>query len=96
MRKTNQQTIGQILDQFIKENNLKEGLTQVELTQRWSEITGEFISKHTVEIKLVKKVLYVTMDNAACKQELAFKKSEVLQRVNLLTPKNQIIDIYIK
>ena len=96
MRKSNQQTIGQILDQFIRENNLAAGLTQAELSQRWAEITGEFIARHTLELKIIKQILFVTMDNSACKQELSYKKSEVLARVNLLTPKNPIRDIYIR
>jgi predicted nucleic acid-binding Zn ribbon protein len=96
MRKSKQQTIGQLLDRIIKENNLAEGLTQVELSNRWPEITGEFISKHTTDLKLYKQTLYVTMDNAACKQELLYKKSEVLLRLNHFSIKNPIKEIHIK
>jgi hypothetical protein len=90
MRKSNQQSISSLLEQFISDNKLQGGLTQVELNAAWPEIVGTFIAKHSVELKIIRQTLIVTIDNAACREELAYRKTEVLQRVNTLS-KNLII-----
>jgi hypothetical protein len=96
MRKSNQQTIGQLLDLFIKQNRLETGLSQAQLQACWIEITGEYIAKHTSEIKIYKNVLYVKMDNAACREELMYKRSEVIVQVNKYTRGNKITEINIR
>lgn len=95
MRKSNQQSIGQLLDLFVKENRLESGLLQVNLHQYWNEIAGEFIARHTTEIKIIKNTLFIRVDNAACREELLYRKSELLERVVRLTGAKNITEISI-
>ncbi len=96
MRKSNQQNISSLLEQFIQENKLQSGLSQVELSNKWSEIVGVFISKHTSELKIVRNSLLVTIDNAACREELAYRKSEIINRINGISKNILIQDIIIR
>lgn len=96
MRKSNQQTLGQLLDIFIRQNQLSAGLTQAELQQCWQQVAGEFVAKHTTGLRIVKNILYITMDNAACREELMYRKSELLNEVNKLTRDNKITEIIIR
>ncbi len=96
MRKSNQQSLGQLLNIFVKENHLSSGLTLVELHNSWKDIAGEFIAKHTTDLKIVKNILYIQMDNAACREELMYRKTELLQEVNKFSTGVKITEIIIR
>lgn len=95
MRKSNQQTIGQLLEKFVTDNNLRNGLSQVELMQVWPEIVGHFISRHTTELRIGKNTLYISLDSPACREELAYRKSLIISKINALPQKIFIQDIVI-
>lgn len=96
MRKSNQQSIGELLNSFIKENKLDSRLQEVELLSTWHKIAGEYIAKHTSEIKIYKGVLYLQIDSAACKEELMYKRTEVMNEINKISGKLIIKEIVIR
>jgi hypothetical protein len=96
MRKSNQQTLGQLLNILVKENHLSSGLTLAELQNGWKDIAGEFIAKHTIDLKIVKNILYIRMDNAACREELMYRRSELMQEVNKVSLGVKITEIVIR
>jgi predicted nucleic acid-binding Zn ribbon protein len=96
MRKTNQQSIGQVLSQLIKENKLEGRLQEVELVSTWKKIVGDYMSKHTTDIKIHKGVLYIAMDSPACREELMYRRTELLAEINKTTGSSHIKEIVIR
>ena len=54
----------------------------MDLVAAYEELVGKMYCKHTKSINFKNKVLYVKLDSAALKQELSFKKEEIITRLN--------------
>jgi hypothetical protein len=96
MRKSNQQSIGELLSAFVKENKLDSRLQEVELISTWKKIAGEYIANHTTEIKIYKGVLHLQLDSPACREELMYKRTEVMNEINKVAGKLIIKEIVIR
>ena len=96
MRKTNHQSIGQVLTELIKENKLGSKLEEVELITSWKKIVGDYMAKHTTQLSISKGILFVSMDSAACKEELMYKRTELLAEINKVAGVNSIKEIVLR
>ena len=88
--------IGELIKVFFRKNGLSERLSEVDLNQKWEEIAGEIISKHTKTIKLKNRKLILGLDSAALRHTLSFSKTEFIQKLNESMGKNLIDDIEFK
>jgi len=81
-KRQNSQSIGDVIQQFIKKSGIQPKLDEAELTKRWEEIVGPMIAKHTDNIYLTNRKLYVRFNSAALKQEMSYAKTKLLENVN--------------
>jgi predicted nucleic acid-binding Zn ribbon protein len=49
---------------------------------RWRELAGEDIARHTTRLYYRRGTLYVRLDSAVWRQELAYQQQTILQRLN--------------
>ena len=82
MQKSNQQTLKEAIAEFLKVMKLDTKLKEVKLITSWETIVGKLIAKHTKDISIRNKVLYVTLDSAALRQELGYAQEKILQMLN--------------
>lgn len=75
---------------------MKQKINEVKLVNAWAEITGPLISKHTTEIKLVNKTLYVTFDNPPLKNEMMYRRFALIDAVNQSLGSGVVEKIFIK
>lgn len=75
---------------------MKQKINEVKLVNAWEEITGPLISKHTTEIKLVNKTLYVTFDNPPLKNEMMYRRFALIDAVNQALGVVAVEKIFIK
>jgi len=81
-KRQNSQSIGDILQQYIKKSGIQPKLDEAEVIRRWEDIVGSMIDKHTTKIYLNNKKLYIRFDSAALKQEMSYAKTTLLDNVN--------------
>lgn len=81
MRK-NQQHISDVIQGFLKEYELDGKMKEIELVNRWEEIVGKSIYRHTLRIYLNGKTLYLKIDSSVVRQELHYGKQQLLERIN--------------
>jgi hypothetical protein len=82
---------------MVKENHLEEKLLEIEIKEAWKEIVGEFMEKHTGEITALKGgILLVKIDSSACREELSYKKSEIILQLNQKFKKELVKEIKFK
>ncbi|MBC7863267.1 MAG: DUF721 domain-containing protein [Bacteroidia bacterium] len=96
MRKSNQSTIGELLGKFVKENKLDSGLQEVEMISKWKEVVGDYMANHTSEIKINKGILFIQMNSPACREELLYRKTQLIDEINRLFGKKIIFEIVIR
>lgn len=71
-----------VLQNFIDQKPLKEGITQVRLVLAWKEVMGNNVQAYTDQINLVGKRLYVQLRSAPLKNELYFSQKAILEKLN--------------
>lgn len=79
---SNEMTLGQAIKELLKTYNLEDKMTEVKLVNSWENVVGKMIAKHTIDIKLKKRKLFVKMDSAAITNELTYAKSKMIKALN--------------
>ena len=90
-RKSNSQTIGEVLTQFLKENNLDDKMIQQKIISSWEEIAGKMIKNHTRNVYIFQRQLFVELDSDVIRHEVLMQKSQLIESVNRFA-KNEIIN----
>jgi predicted nucleic acid-binding Zn ribbon protein len=91
MKKSNDQTLGQAIRELIEAYNLEGKLDEVKLIASWEKVTGKVIVKHTKDIFIKNRKLYIRLDSPALKHELLYARGRVLEALNNEAGK-QVID----
>lgn len=81
-KKSNLIKLGDAISQLFKQEKLDVRLSQYSVKNGWKEIAGEMIARNTTSIYFNDKVVFVTLNNAALKHELSFRKEELLNNIN--------------
>ena len=91
-----QYSVGDALNQFFEQSNWKEKMFQIRLKEEWKEIAGSTIARYTRDLFLHQKILYISTDIAALKQELQLGKLQFIERINAYFKEAAIKDIVIR
>jgi predicted nucleic acid-binding Zn ribbon protein len=74
--------IKEVLDAMYQKYRMTQKMNEVKLVNAWEKITGPLISKHTTEIKLANKTLYVKFDSAPLKNEMMYRRFDLIEAIN--------------
>ena len=80
--KDNEYTLGDLIKLIYNECDLTDKVNEMDVIKAYNSIAGNLISKLTKEIKLKNKTLYLKVSAAALKNELSYKKSDLILRIN--------------
>jgi len=75
-------SITSVLEQMYKRYRLDSKALESKIQKDWLEIFGPMISKHTSEIKLKDKTLYIKVDNPPLKNEIFLQRHLVVGKIN--------------
>ncbi len=82
MRKSNDQTLGEVIQELIAQYKLEGKLNSIEVINSWQEVVGKMIFQHTRNLYVKNRTLFVTLDSAALKNELSFAKTKIINALN--------------
>ena len=82
MRKTNEQSIKDVLKEMVDYYRLRSRLTQTEVEHIWARAMGPAIANYTRDIKVLNKKLFVTIESAPLRQELSMGRDKILRILN--------------
>ncbi len=74
--------IKNLINTFLKENKLENGLLDLEVKKVWFEVMENGIANYTKEINLKNKTLYIKLSSPALKQELSYGKEKLKNLIN--------------
>ena len=80
--RTNDQPVGDVIRQVVRELNLGPRLAQSELRTIWARELGPMINKHTTEVSFRGDTLHVHVNSAPLRQELVFNRAHVIAQLN--------------
>ncbi len=82
MRKSNTQSIRDILRDYVSDMGIERKLKEVDIVHAWENILGKAIASYTGRIIISKGVLYVTITSPVVKAELLMMREEIRGRLN--------------
>lgn len=91
--KSNTNSIKEAIDDLLNAYRLSSKLDEHRLIADWEKIMGKMIAKHTREIFIKDKILYVKLDSAVLREELSYGKSKLIRLLNDTIGKPVIADI---
>ena len=78
----NNNEIKNLLDIFLKKNNLEKGLLDLEVKRAWHELMKNGVSNYTTDVSLKNKTLYIKLSSPALKEELSYGKEKLMKLIN--------------
>ena len=87
------QPLSELIETFYKQHKGPSYVDELKVIQSWSKVVGPFIAKHTLDLSIRNKVLFVRVDSDSLRNELSYSKSVLLKNLNDLVGKEVIGEI---
>ncbi len=93
MKRKNDYTLKEVIDQFKKAYGIERKLEEAALMNSWDTIVGHVFAKHTLNLSVNNKILYVKLDSSVIRNELMMARSKLIIALNNTIGKKIIDDI---
>ena len=87
------QSIGSALQQLFRQLGITKRMRQYDVLNAWESIVGPRIAGVTSARKIVNGVLFVDVQTATWRHELAMRKPQILERINKYAGRTVVKDI---
>jgi predicted nucleic acid-binding Zn ribbon protein len=94
--KHNEHSLKDVIDQLLKVYKLDDRLAEKRLIASWETVMGSMISNHTKDIYIKHQQLFVTLDSAALRNELALAKTKIVKMLNDSVGKSIINEVILR
>jgi predicted nucleic acid-binding Zn ribbon protein len=74
--------LGDAIREMIEAYGLKPKLSEARLVESWNSVVGPMIQKHTKDLFVKNKKLYIRIDSSALKNELSYSRTTILEKLN--------------
>jgi hypothetical protein len=95
MRKSNEQSLSEILKQFAGKGKVHDKLTEAKLKSIWEEEMGPFIASRTIGISIFNGELKIKVNSSVLRQELYMARDSIKNRINTRVPEAEIRNVVV-
>jgi hypothetical protein len=95
-RKSNEQSIKDVINDLLESNHMKGKLTEINIINNWEKLVGNLIAKNTSKIYFNKGKLYLHIDSAPLRNELNYSRSKIVELVNKEAGVELIDDVVVR
>ncbi|GAB4160570.1 MAG: DUF721 domain-containing protein [Winogradskyella sp.] len=81
-RNNDNQSIEDILKEFVQTNNLETGLNKVNVREAWANLMGNGVNNYTTAIELKNETLYVQLSSSVLREELSYGNEKIVKMLN--------------
>ena len=81
-RASNQQSLKEVINELINAYRLRDGLNEVRVKEQWEQVMGKVIASKTTSLVLRNSILTVRLNSSVLRQELLYKRGEIIQALN--------------
>lgn len=96
MKKHNDQSIKEVLLEWMETYKHRHRFYQSNIRSIWSQKMGTTINGYTRDIRLVKDVVYITIDSASLRQEMTYARQKIKEMLNAELGDNQVREVIIR
>lgn len=91
-----EQSVGDVLKQFMQENRLQPGMDKIDVRDAWKNLMGNGVNNYTREIMLKGTTLYVELTSAVLREELSFGKAKIIKMINEELKREVVKDVVLR
>ena len=92
----NEQSLKNAIGTFLKSTRLAGKLAEQKIIDGWEARMGKMIAKHTKEISIHEKKLFLHIDSAPLRQELFYSREKIVKMLNEEAGEEVIREIVLK
>lgn len=81
-RENDSYSVKEIMQRFIKENNLSKGMQKIKAEETWNKMMGPGVANHTSAVKLQNKTLIIQLTSSVLREELSYGKEKIIKMMN--------------
>ncbi len=96
MRRSNDQSLGELIKEFLKNNNLEDRITEAQIVPVWEKVMGPHIARYTDRMRLQHNCLTVYLSSSVLRNELSMAKSKIIQMINKEFEQEVIKEIFLR
>ncbi|MEI6748417.1 MAG: DUF721 domain-containing protein [Bacteroidales bacterium] len=93
IRKSNEITLKEAIEGLLISYKLADKLDETRIVASWENVVGKLIARHTENLYVKSRILFVKLDSAALRNEMAMAKSKLIVSLNKNSGKEVIDDI---
>ncbi len=75
-------SLSEVLKDFIQTNKLQKGLDKIYVTEAWNTVMGTAIVKYTTHINLERDTLYIQLSSSVLREELSYGIEKIIKMIN--------------
>ena len=96
MKRENTQLIKDILQEFIKEEHLEDGLQRVRIFRTWDLVVGDAGARATTNKFFRDGILYCTINSSIVRTQLYYRKEDIALQMNKMLNDSLVNKIILK
>lgn len=93
IKRENEYTLKEVLQELLKAYGMEDKLLEAQVINSWEKVVGGIFTKHTRRLQIKNRILFVSLDSAALRSELAMARSKLVEMLNKEVGKKVIDDI---
>lgn len=82
MRRTEIQSLGSVIKDYLKENKFDRKLAEVDIVSSWESIIGKQIARATSTIFIKDSTLHLHLKSSIVRNELLMIRSDIIRAIN--------------
>ncbi|MCF6170754.1 MAG: DUF721 domain-containing protein [Bacteroidales bacterium] len=96
MKRESEFTLKEVIGELLKAYRWGSKLDEAKLVESWEKVVGGIIGKHTVNMAVKNKILYVKLNSSVLRSELHMAKSKIILSLNKEAGKEVITDMVLR
>jgi predicted nucleic acid-binding Zn ribbon protein len=96
IKRENDFTLKEVIERLLKVYSWDTHLDEAKLKDSWEKVVGGIIGKHTVNLYIKNRILYVNLDSSVIRSELLISRSKIVQLLNDEVGKKVIDDMVLR
>ena len=96
MRGNNTNNVGDIIRRLMRNQKLADRLDELDALQVWKELIGRQLESYIDEARMIKGKLLIKVKSAPLRNELSYKKTDLISQINTKLGKDVVKEIILK
>ena len=82
MKDKNESSLKDVLQQLFDAYGWTEKMDGVRIINSWEKVVGKIFAKHTTNLNVKNKKLYVKLDSSVLRSDLYMERSQIVKKLN--------------